>query len=740
MSMTSMTLLDRSFRCDTHDQRRGTCDAIVRMARLCALVCCLPATGWSDEPAAPPVPRTWPQPYTVVRDEAAQTLTLSTPYYTVEQDLQRGGAITRIALTHGRAANLLQQPVAMRLRDESGAALTDVQDSAPTVTHRRDGLNEVVTVESVLRDETGNESAFRVRTTLQYRWGYIKIRRELFAPAGSRVREVCPLQTVLAPSLCEYGYREGTSEVEQAPPFSFGSNRWGRLRLDTPADPALQTQYVPRSMIFVDPGVEGLEWFVGSDLSQWEFGLTGHRGGGRCVLDRSASPSGLALSIAPLWSPDEALPLPATCIFDCYLAVPVRDGRAHAPWVHRTFNRNRGEWVSTEQIRSWAEQGVQTIHCHNDGDYYDDGLFWRDGSYPPYPDMDHYDQVLNDCRAAGIRTATYFSNKELHPSTQEFQEQGEAWGRKNRAGALQHNFYKPGHEFGAQMCLRSGWLEFLKLSIDRVLKNHPLDGVYYDWNVALYCENPLHEPHRDGQTSATGHWDMDEMLDLMEWTRQRVGRDGLVIIHNTTVPVFALENFADYVVATEWGYKKWTDRAPDLQDLPLETSLAGAIPRGVISYGVLDRNAPRRLHRLFAIEAFLNGVTPWPASNETFELLPLFQPLGEFEQYRFADWRNQAVTLSDARCASAVYSRPGTAYLLLANLEPDPREVTCVLHPDQLPHPLASPQHAIRMTANTVDAASADHDGGPSLDLQQLTGDGLKITLPGDDAILIQIR
>ena len=115
----------------------------------------------------------------------------------------------------------------------------------------------------------------------------------------------------------------------------------------------------------------------------------------------------------------------------------------------------------------------------------------------------------------------------------------------------------------------------------------------------------------------------------MEWTRNRVGPGGLVIVHNTTTPMFATENFADYVVATEWGYRKWTDRAPDLQDLPLEWSLAGAVPRGVISYGVLDGNAPRRLHRLFAIEAFLGGVTPWPASEETFALLPLLKPLGD---------------------------------------------------------------------------------------------------------------
>ena len=196
------------------------------------------------------------------------------------------------------------------------------------------------------------------------------------------------------------------------------------------------------------------------------------------------------------------------------------------------------------------------------------------------------------------------------------------------------------------MCLRSGWLEFLKFSIDRVLKHHPLDGVYYDWNVALLCCNPRHEAGRSRIASAKAHWDMDELLDLMEWTRRRVGPDGLVIVHNTTTPMFATENFADYVVATEWGYRKWTDRAPDLQDLPLEWSLAGARPRGVISYGVLDAKSPQRLHRLFAVEALLGGVTPWPAGPATFELLPLLKPLGDVESYRFADWRSGAVSLS----------------------------------------------------------------------------------------------
>ncbi|MHB1037352.1 MAG: hypothetical protein ACYC35_22475 [Pirellulales bacterium] len=688
----------------------------------------------------PKLSRTWPQAYSVAQDAASGMLTLRTPYYLVEQDLKKGGAITRIALTHGKAANLLVHPIETSVRDESGAVLTDLMDSAPSITRRQEGLNEIVTVECALKDPNGRASGIRVKSTLQYRWGYIKIRKEFLAPAGARVREVCPFSTVLAPSLSDYGYREGLTEEEGAPPFSFGSNRWGKLRLGQPSDRALQTPFVPRSMMFADAGVEGLEWFAGSDLSQWDLQLAGRRGRGQCLLRASSAPPGLALSISPLWSADAAAALPSGCVFDFYVAFPILEGHAQTPWLHTSFNRNGGNWVAPEEIRRWADKGIQTVHCHNDGDYYGDGLFWRDGSYPPYPDMDRYDKVLADCRRAGIRTATYFSNKELHPSTKEFQEHGPAWGRTNRKGDLQHNFFRPGSEFGAQMCLRSGWLGFLKSSIDRVLKNHPLDGVYYDWNVALFCDNPLHETNPDRAAPAKGHWDIDELLDLMEWTRGRVGPGGLVIVHNTTTPMYATENFADFVVATEWGYQKWTDRAPDLQDLPLEWSLVGAVPRGVISYGVLAGNAPRRLHRLFAIEAFLGGVTPWPASEETFALLPLLKPINDLKNYRFADWRNQAVTLSDARCASAVFSRPGEAYLLLANLDASPREVTCVLHPEKLPHPLASPVAAARQVATAAPSGIRNPRDAADLNARQLVGEGIKIAIPGDGAILIQVR
>ena len=152
-------------------------------------------------------------------------------------------------------------------------------------------------------DEQGRVSGLRLKSTFEYRWGYVKIHKEFLASVGGfRVREVCPFTTVLAPSLSDYGYREGTTETEGAPPFSFGSNRWRKLRLNHPADQPLQIRFVPRSIIFADPGVEGLEWFVGSDLAQWDLQLAGRRGQARCSLEPCQESPGLALSVAPWWS------------------------------------------------------------------------------------------------------------------------------------------------------------------------------------------------------------------------------------------------------------------------------------------------------------------------------------------------------------------------------------------------------------------------------------------------------
>jgi hypothetical protein len=683
------------------------------------------------------LPSTWPQAYSVKRNKVAGLLTLSTPYYTVQHDLKKGGAISSIRLTHGKASNLLVLPLETRVQDAAGRFYSDLAEPAPRVTTRQDGLNELLTVESDLRDAQGKPGGVRVKTVYEYRWGYVRIHKELtFRGKHFLAKDICPVSTVLAPSLSAYGFRDGLTEQEGAPAFSFGSCHWGKLTVGATA--AIDTPYVPRYLMLADPGVEGLEWFLSSDLAQWDLQLTGKRGQGKSVLQACAAPAGIVFSVSPFQNAQSPILVSAPLTFDFYIGLPLLEGHALKPWFHASFNRNRGAWVGAEQIQRWAETGIQTVHCHNDGDYYDDGLFWRDGSYPPYPDMDKFDKVIADCHRAGIRVATYFSNKELHPSTIQFQQHGSDWGRMNRKGDLQHNAFSDKAEFGAQMCLHSGWLDDLKVSIDRVLAHHPLDGVYFDWNVALLCCNPWHEKLKAGQ-SAAGHWDIDELLNLMEWTRRRVGRQGLLIVHNTTTPMFATENFADHVVCNEWGYGRWSGQGSTLEQLPLEWSLVGARPRGVINYGQLAE-APRRLYRLFALEALLAGSTPWPADPETFALFPVLRPIGDIESCRFADWRNQAVTIRGAHSASAIYSRLDESWLVLGNLNDSAQEILCVLHPDKLPYPLSSVTTATLLPSSSASTNLGDSPAPIPLDAQQLTGAGLTLTIPPDSAILVHVR
>lgn len=738
---------------------------VVRRVLGWLVFCGLFLPGVASARPEPPEPKArgwWPQPYEIRRDDAAGTLTLSTPYYTFEHDLKRGGTLSKVVLTHGRSANLLLRPVETRVQlaaDEPASAesrpasgrFSDLRAPRPSVEVRSEGTTVTVTVDAPLVDEQGRESGVATRTVYRYRWGYVKIHKEIRAARPSlKLRSLCLLSTVLDPALSSYGYRPGVIEEMGPNPHSWQTGqirRWGRIRPGTHLDLPFQTRHVPRYMVWADPGREGLEWFVADDLSQWDFQLTGKPGDGFCEVSASANPPGVAVSIHPLnLSPSFVLPrggsvpLSGTASFDYYLAVPILEGRAARPWLHQSFRGLRddaGDAITPGQIRQWAEDGVREVTIHNDGDRFKDGLFWRDGSYPPYPPevMARMDENIDLCHDAGIRIAPYFSNHELHQSTEAFRTHGEEWGRKpDDVGSLRPNTF-----YGAHMCLKSGWLEAFKSSVDRVLANHKFDGVYYDWNIAMFCNNPLHVGKAatgldrgvgSHAVSPTEHWDIDELVDLSEWTRDRVGPDGLFIIHNTLVPMFVTENFASHVVGLEFTYSKLFADVPGLEDLPLEWTFPGSRSRGVIASGTVDRNADRRIYRLHALAALMTNVTPWRANPETVELFKMLRPLGDLEQYRFEDWRTPAVLLEGRRCYAAVFSRPGETYLVLANFEAEPRTVSCVVRPGGLPHPLAKIASAELLAPGPARSLPPD----------RLSGAGESIALPAGGAVLLRLK
>ena len=65
--------------------------------------------------------------------DAAGKLILSTPYYLIQHDLRRGGAIEKISLTHGKVPNLLLQPMesTIRLKMETSPVPAPAPPPAP---------------------------------------------------------------------------------------------------------------------------------------------------------------------------------------------------------------------------------------------------------------------------------------------------------------------------------------------------------------------------------------------------------------------------------------------------------------------------------------------------------------------------------------------------------------------------------------------------------------------------------
>lgn len=705
----------------------------------------------------------WPRDYQVARDEAAGKLTLSTPYYRFVHDLRKGGVIESIRLTHGRAANLLVRPVETRVRllvpEQANAnrplrpgardVLSDINDPSPKISLGKDGRWDTVTVEARLLGADGADSGISVRTAYRYRWGYVRVHKELVFAKAAKVLSASVLAATFDPSLSDYGWRPAVSEEMGNGPHAWQNGQireWGKLRPGTHFDLPFRARYVPRYLALVNHGVEGIEWFMSDNMAQFDYQMTGQPGTGYCEMSAATSPLGIRVSIDAVNLPYNPwlkrggyVELSGAYAFDYYLGVPVLEGHAQKPWLHESLRGvrvDKATGITEDGIRKWADSGVRELTIHNDGDAYGDGLFWRDGSYPPYPPdvMKKMDAMLGWCRKHGVRIAPYFSNHELHQSTKAFEEHGDEWGRKPDDQAnLRPNYY-----YGSHMCLKSGWLDHFKFTVDRILRNHAFDGVYYDWNVALYCNNPRHMGKEssgvDGSRglgalaiSPTGHWDIDELVELCEWTRERVGPDGMFIIHNTLVPMFATENFSDHVVGMEFSYGRISTSMPPLEDLPPEWAWAGARSRGVITTGTVADDAPRRVFRLHALAGLMTSVMPWRANQEAIEMAAKLRPLGDIERYRFEDWRNAAVSTDAKQVYSAVYSRPGEAWVLLGNFGDRARDVLCTVDAAKLPNALAR-------------VGSAEIVGGGRIDAARLVSAGERITVPPADAVLIRLR
>ena len=74
----------------------------------------------------------------------------------------------------------------------------------------------------------------------------------------------------------------------------------------------------------------------------------------------------------------------------------------------------------------------------------------REGVQPIVDLLAEYDRVIRECQEHGIRGATYFPNKELHPTAEASKQQGEEWARLPADTREQLHHARSGDGFGAR--------------------------------------------------------------------------------------------------------------------------------------------------------------------------------------------------------------------------------------------------------------------------------------------------
>lgn len=500
-----------------------------------------------------------PAPYRFTK--SGSTLIVDNAYTRWVHDQKSGGELVGAYVKNGSNENLLLAPqtVSIGILEKANyhQYISNVKPATAFSIKEKDGILDLAFTQ-VLADQEGNVlPGVRVKRSVSYHpWGYAS-HKVVFELSG-RIENVGQIQIgslMLAPTFDCCAVREGNIGSGYLAGCN-GVKKWQRLTGGRSRDdmPVLLSHWLPLSVNLFKFGLEGIEYSLDDDLAAWDGIARKKPGWQQTYIAYDKSAGGYEMRVCPVDAPFAGQCLAGDHMFGFRLALPhVRKRIVPFRLAADLLYSRRGpadRWPTKLDVAAWKKTGYALMRLHNDGDSYGNGVFWRDAAYPPYPpeEMKKMDQALLLTRAAGISAAPYFSVKEYHPKASGFSANARKWMRQaEKGGELIHNYYGSG-EFGAQMCLKSAWLEKRKATIAEALDKHPFNSIYFDWCAGIECENPAHTERK------ARHWDQDALQELLEWSHRRVGSSGDLYLHLTSVPNLAAENLASLVLTEESGY------------------------------------------------------------------------------------------------------------------------------------------------------------------------------------------
>lgn len=581
-------------------------------------------------------------------------ISVRSKFWEVIHDPKKGGCITSIRFFNGSDENILVNPISSYF----GPFWDTLDDKATVTLHERDGLIEIKS-KGELRDSDKLSMPFiKYEYAYTYREGHVKITRKYSSQRGiaglSKIGIGC---MDVASGLNSYAARP--SHVGADNFHATCVAKWGKVDSDRKA--AFEERNIPLYMAVFQKGVEGIEFAPGPDLEEWTVQLNGKRDQGRFQI--RGKPGGVGIIIEPFSSTvggNAGIQLSGEYTFSSYLGLPKIPERVPRKYMHMSFGNH--PWPSDGDIRRWAFSGVNVVRLHND--YHPSGDFWHDGSWPPYDEngMAELKRVIESCHKYGVKVVPYFSLYEINPKSEAFAEGYITWRRTvDESGSLIET-YPPNQYYGFGMCLSSGWKDFLKGYVRKVVKTLGFDGIYYDYSQYYFCNNKFH--------SRGDHTFIEDLIDILEYTRSMLGEDGIMLLHQSGWwPSVLIENYADGHIMFEDNVH-WKE-IPSIEEFPPNAShiafmnVAPKIPCPITGVPDMVKGYWDLCAKCSALGAF-----PWGWGPEAFPLLALFETFRAFDlsRFKFSDYTGGYVKTGDEAIKTSIYYNEERALVVLANV------------------------------------------------------------------------
>lgn len=590
-------------------------------------------------------------------------ITVSSRFWNVVFDISKGGCIGDINFQNGSGRNILAGPLFTRV-DE----YFDVNDSSVTYSIFKTDKQAALDFKGELKDREGKSSGIQFTHRYIMREEYVKVETVLNFKQDTDVKEIEVGSVCLEDRLNNHVCRPPAESDCSWMNFSASHT----VEINKPGEELSKYNYIPYNYYFYDKYVEGIDFEPDSEIYRWDNNFSKEGGEGLYLVKKQDNC--IYLKRSPLTVEKPRKIFKGAYSLGYYLGLPKIYDKVPRKW-HFVSTRM---FPKDEVLKGWAESGINLLKLHNDCSK--DGVHWRNGCYPPYDprNMEEMRRVIGTAHSLGMKVMLYFSLYELHPDAPGF-ENARKWCREPyaRKDSLWWKFVKDGaiynpaslgnDYFGAQMCLLSGWMDKLKGDIKNAYDDLGVDGIYFDYVTNSYCGNLYHHDNK--------HTTMDGVIEILEWTKNLVGKDGVLALHiQSSNPSIVFENYADTVITLEeiayletGNDDKIVYRMPELSELPAFTVEGEVVQRSIchsIVYRMNDRMvAAKRFIAMCASFGFLNYMEDYYGLKYVYDLKKY-----DLTGFHFKNIYSAIVDTNSSDVKGSLYYNDRKAVIFIINL------------------------------------------------------------------------